>query len=51
MKNNQSDNLRKTVRFVQEASNASASSDPYVALEHPVRDETRSRPGSVLVQK
>ena len=35
----------------QEAPNTSASSDPYVALEHPVRDETPSRLGSVLVQK
>ena len=41
----------KTIRFEQEALNTSASSDPHVALEHPVRDETPSRPGSVLVQK
>ena len=47
----QSDKLRKKVRFEQEAPNASASSDPYVALEHPASGETRSRPGSVLVQK
>ena len=42
---------RKTVRFGQEAPNTSISSDPYDALEHPVRDETPSRPGPVLVQK
>ena len=47
----QPDKLRKTVRFEQEASSASASSDPYVALEYPASGETRSRPGSVLVQK
>ena len=39
------------VRFEQEALNTSASSDPRVALDHLVRDETPSRPGSVLVQK
>ena len=37
--------------FEQEAPNTSASSNPYVALEHPMRRETPSRPGSVLVQK
>ena len=47
----QPDKLRKTVRFEQEALNTSASSDPYVALEYPVRSETPSRQGSVLVQK
>ena len=47
----QTDKWRKTVRFEQEALNTSASSDPYVALEHPVRDETPSRTGSVLVQR
>ena len=47
----QTDEWRKTVRFEQEAPNTSVSSDPYVALEHQVRDETPSRPGSVLVQK
>ena len=47
----QSDKLRKKVRFEQEAPNASASSDPYVALEYPASGETQSRPGSVLVQK
>ena len=31
----QSDTWRKTERFEQEAPNASASSDPYVALEYP----------------
>ena len=45
------DEWRKTVRFVQEAPNTSASSDPYVALEHPMKSETPSRPGSVLVLK
>ena len=45
------DKLMKTVRFEQEASSASASSDPTVALEYPAGGETRSRPGSVLVQK
>ena len=46
----QPDKLRKTVRFEQEAPNASASSDPYVALEYPASGETPSRPGSALVQ-
>ena len=35
----------------EEAPTTSASSDPYVAVEHPVRDETPSRLASVLVQK
>ena len=47
----QSDKWRKTERFEQEAPNASASSDPYVALEYLASGETQSRPGSVLVQK
>ena len=47
----QTDEWRKTVRFEQEAPNASASSDPYVALEYLARSETPSRPGSVLVQE
>ena len=47
----QPDKLRKTARFEQEASSAAASSDPTVALEYPASGETRSRPGSVLVQK
>ena len=47
----QPDKLRKTVRFEQEAPSASATSDPYVALEYPARGETPSRPESVLVQK
>ena len=47
----QPDKLRKKVRFEQEVQNASASSDPYVALEYPARGETQDRPGSVLVQK
>ena len=42
---------RNTLRLEQEAPNSSASSDPYVALEHPVRSEIPSRPGSVRVQK
>ena len=46
----QPDKLRKTVRLEHDAPNTSASSDPYVALEQPVRSETESRPGSVLVQ-
>ena len=44
-------NERKMVRFEQEAPSTSAPSGPHVALEHLVRDETPSRPGSVLVQK
>ena len=47
----QPDKLRKTVRFEQEAPNASASSGPLVALEYPASGETQNRPGSVLVQK
>ena len=47
----QPDKLKKTVRFEQEAPNASAHSDPYVALEYPARGETPSRLWSVLVQK
>ena len=46
----QPDKSRKTVRFEQEASSASASSDPTVTLEYPASGETPSRPGSVLVQ-
>ena len=46
----QPDKLRKTVRFEQEASSASASSNPTVTLEFPASGETRSWPGSVLVQ-
>ena len=44
----QLDKLRKTVRFGQEASSASASSDPTVTLEYPASGETQSRPGSVF---
>ena len=44
-------NLRKTVRFDQEAPSAAASSDPTVALEYPASGETQSRLGSVFVQK
>ena len=40
----QSDKLRKTVRFEQEASSAAASSDPTVALEYPASGETQDRP-------
>ena len=40
----QPDKLRKTVRFEQEASSASASSDPTVALEYLASGETQSRP-------
>ena len=47
----QSGKWRKTERFEQEALNASASSDPQVALEYPASGETQDRPGSVLVQK
>ena len=39
------------MRFEQEASSASASSDPFVTLEQPASGETQDRPGSVLVQK
>ena len=42
--------LRKNVRSEHEAPNASASSDPYVALKYPASGETGSRPGSELVQ-
>ena len=47
----QLDEWRKTERLEHEAPNTSASSDPFVALEHHVRDETPSRSGSVLGQK
>ena len=47
----QLDTWRKTERFEQEAPNASATSDPLVALEYAASGETQSRPGSVLVQK
>ena len=46
----QPDKLRKTVRFEQEAPNASAPSDQCVALEYPASGETQSRQGSVLLQ-
>ena len=39
------DKLRKTVRLEQEAPNASASSDPYVALEYPASGETQKSAG------
>ena len=45
------DKWRNTVRFEQEAQNASVSSDPLVALEYTARGETQDRSGSVLVQK
>ena len=47
----QLDNLRKTVRFEQEAPCAAASSDPTVGLESFASGETQGWPGSVLVQK
>ena len=47
----QPDKLRKTLRFEQEASSASASSDPTVTPEYLASGETQSRRGSVLVQK
>ena len=47
----QSDKLRKKVRFEQEAPSASAFSDAYVALEYHARGEKRSRSWSVLVEK
>ena len=47
----QPDKLRKTVRFEQEASSASASSDPTVNLEYLASGETQRRPGSVFVRK
>ena len=47
----QSDKWRTRDRSEQEAANASATFDPYVALEHPASGKTPSRPGSVLVQK
>ena len=39
------------MRFEQEALNTTASSDPHVALQQPVGDDTPSRSGSVLVHK
>ena len=47
----QTDAWRNTVLIEQEAPNASASSDPIVALEYPASGGTQARPGSVLVQK
>ena len=41
----QLDKLRKTVRFEQEASSASASSDPTVTLECPASCETQESAG------
>ena len=41
----QPEKLRKTVRFEQDAPNASASSDPTVALKYPASGETQDRPG------
>ena len=37
----QPDKLRKTVKFEQEAPDASTSCDPYVALEYPASGETQ----------
>ena len=45
----QLDEWRKTERRDREDPNTSGSSDPCVALEHPVISEIQSRPGSVLV--
>ena len=50
MKNNRTLGGRQN-DLSKKAPNASASSDPYVAVEYPTRGETPSRPGSVLVQK
>ena len=47
----QTDEWRKTERLEHEAPSAAASSDPTVALDYPAGCETKSRPGSVLVQK
>ena len=44
----QTDEWRETVRFGQEDPNSSASSDPYVALEHLVRCVAPSRLGPYL---
>ena len=41
----QPDKLMKTVRFDQEASSASASSDPTDILEHPASGETQKSAG------
>ena len=41
----QPDKLSKTVRFEQEAPNASASSDPTVTLEYPASCETQEPAG------
>ena len=46
----QSDKLRKTGRFVQEASNTSSSSSTHVSLEYPANGEKQYRPEPVLVQ-
>ena len=46
----QSDEWRKTERPEHESPSTFASSDPCVALEHPVSCEIRSQPWSVLVQ-
>ena len=46
----QPDELRKTVRFEQEATSAAASSYPTVALECPASGEIQDQPGSVFVQ-
>ena len=42
----QPDKLRKTVRFEQEASSASASSDPYAALDYLTSGETQKSAGA-----
>ena len=42
------DEWRKTERLERETPNTSASSDPYVTLEHPVKRKTTSRPGPYM---
>ena len=46
----QSDKLRKTVRFEQDAPNTSSSSTMHVSPEYPVSGERQDRPGPVVVQ-
>ena len=46
----QSDKLRKPVRFEQEAPDTSSSSTMHVSLEHPASGERQDRPEPVFVQ-
>ena len=46
----QPDKLRKTVRFVQDAPNASSSSTMHVSPEYPASGARQDRPEPVLVQ-